>query len=112
MTQWECSISENDADFENARTDVHEYHRTGRASTQRTEAKGARVEELISTTTEVIILVLAATLELCFGIVYGSANVCNSPISLVSKFLKLYQDEQNEMNLTRNGTALKWTSEM
>jgi len=65
------------------------------------------VEELISITTVVTILVLLAILELCFGIVFDSARVCKSPISLVSKFLNLYQDGQNEMNLTNNDTALK-----
>jgi len=83
-------LPENDADFENVRTDIHDDHRSGRASTQRADANGARVEELISRITEGTILFLLATLELCFGIVFDSARVCKSPISLVSKFLNLY----------------------
>jgi len=110
--QWKYSISENNADFENVGTDIHDDHRSGRVSTHRADAKGARVDELISRITEDTTLVLLATLEFYFGIVFDSARVCKSPISLVSKLLNLYQDEQNEMNLTNNDTALNRTSKV
>lgn len=45
MKQWKYSISENEADFENVRMDIRDDHRTGRASIQRADAKGARVSK-------------------------------------------------------------------